>query len=109
MDSDGSNPVNLTNEPAGDFDPDWKALPASPMPTPTPTATPPAAAPGDCTVDGSDANIVDVLRLLRYVGDPAVSLSCGAGDCTGDGGDANIVDVLRLLRHIGDPEVPLSC
>ncbi len=70
--------------------------------------TPPPA-PGDCTGDGGDPNIVDVLRLLRHIGDPEVPLSCGAGDCTGDGGDANIVDVLRLLRHIGDPEVPLSC
>ena len=23
MDSDGSNPTNLTNDPAFDFDPDW--------------------------------------------------------------------------------------
>ncbi len=67
------------------------------------------AAPGDCTGDGGEPNIVDVLRLLRHIGDPEVPLSCGAGDCTGDGGDANIVDVLRLLRHIGDRAVPLSC
>ena len=67
------------------------------------------ATPGDCTGDGGDPNIVDVLRLLRHIGDPAVPLSCGGGDCTGGGGDANIVDVLRLLRRIGDPVVPLSC
>ena len=65
--------------------------------------------PGDCSGDGGDPNIVDVLRLLRHIGDPAVPLSCGGGDCTGNGGDANIVDVLRLLRHLGDPQVPLSC
>ncbi len=81
----------------------------TPTATPTPTGTPAATAPGDCTGDGGDPNIVDVLRLLRHIGDPAVALSCGSGDCTGDGGDANIVDVLRLLRHIGDPSVPLSC
>ena len=69
----------------------------------------PTSPPGDCTGDGGEPNIVDVLRLLRHVGDPAVALSCGAGDCTGDGGDANIVDVLRLLRHLGDTSVPLSC
>ena len=74
-----------------------------------PAATQTPAVPGDCTGDGSNPNILDVLRLLRHVGDPTVPLSCGNGDCTGDGGDPNVLDVLRLLRHIGDPTVPLSC
>lgn len=42
MNADGTNRVNISNNPASDQDPDWTAGPiANPSPTPTPLCTPP--------------------------------------------------------------------
>jgi hypothetical protein len=36
MNADGSNPVNLTNSPANESDPDWQAVQGTPPPAPGP-------------------------------------------------------------------------
>ena len=45
MGADGSSPVNLTNDPAGEFLPDWQPLAAAPATTAPATTAPPTSTP----------------------------------------------------------------
>jgi len=62
--------------------------------------------PGDVTCDGK-ADIMDVIRLLKYVSGWSVEILQVNADVTGDGG-IDIMDVIRLLKHVSGWSVPLG-
>ena len=61
---------------------------------------------GDVTGDGK-VDIMDVIRLLKYVSGWEVAIVSGNSEVTGDG-DINIMDVIRLLKYVSGWEVELS-
>jgi len=102
--------ITVTNEIA----PEPTATP-TPAPTAEPTAEPTAAPteepaeeskPGDITGDGG-VNIMDVIRLLKYVSGWSVNICEENADVTGDG-DINIMDVIRLLKAVSGWDVQLN-
>ena len=86
---------------------------ATEQPTPEPTDAPapteepaPARLPGDVNGDG-ERNIMDVIRLLKYVSDWDVKIEKGNADVTGDQ-NVNIMDVIRLLKFVSGWKVELN-
>jgi len=64
------------------------------------------AATGDVTGDGK-TDIMDVIRLLKYVSGWKVDVAEGIGDVNGDG-KTNIMDVIRLLKFVSGWDVTLA-
>jgi len=61
---------------------------------------------GDVTNDGA-VDIMDVIRLLKYVSGWNVEINTSVSDVTGDG-DINIMDVIRLLKYVSGWQVTLQ-
>jgi len=66
----------------------------------------PAAKPGDVTGDDK-TDIMDVIRLLKYVSGWSVDVNLDTADVNGDG-NVNIMDVIRLLKHVSGWDVELA-
>ena len=71
---------------------------------PAPTELP--RLPGDVTDDGK-VNIMDVIRLLKYVSGWDVEIARQNANVTGDS-DINIMDVIRLLKYVSGWDVELA-
>ena len=62
--------------------------------------------PGDVTGDGN-VNIIDVLRLQKYLAGMDVEIDPIAADVTGDG-NVNVIDVLRMKKFLAGMDVVLQ-
>jgi len=61
---------------------------------------------GDVNGDG-EVNIMDVIRLLKFVSGWDVGIEKNASDVTGDG-EVSIMDVIRLLKYVSGWKVELA-
>lgn len=80
-------------------------------PTPEPTVAPTAAptvkpnVAGDITGDGA-VDLMDVVRLQKYIADWDVAVDEARCDVNGDGA-VNVIDVIRLQRYISEADVEI--
>lgn len=62
--------------------------------------------PGDMTDDGK-VNIMDLIRLRKYLAGDNVSINLSNADVTGDG-KVNVMDLIRLRKYLAGDDVELK-